>query len=105
MNNYFSQEKKLTVMHSVCHWLPLTETWLYNQNKFLPPEVENHVVCEERENLARPVFYRNIPLLKEIPLWRYFVDKGLRKLRIRCHLGFLVDQAKRHKAQILTLSL
>lgn len=95
-----SDKKKLTVVHSVSRWLSLTETWLYNQVTFLPPSVENHVVCAETENLDRfPV--QNIYSLTEAPLWRRFWDKGLRKIGVRRHLGLLVAQAKRNKAQVL----
>lgn len=91
---------KLTVLHSVSSWLPLTETWLFNQVRFLPPHIENHIVSEETENLDQ-FYLPNIHSLRDATRWRYLWDKGLRKIRVRHHLGFLVDQAKRHGAQIL----
>jgi len=41
----------LQVVHSVPFWLPLTATWLYNQVRYLPKEIENHIVCMRTENL------------------------------------------------------
>ncbi len=97
---YSLGNEKLTVIHSVKRWLPQTETWLYNQVRFLPPWVENHIVCEATENLDQfPM--PNIHSLFEGSSWRYFWDKGLRALRVRRHLGFLVEQARRHHAQVL----
>lgn len=95
-----SDKKKLTVVHSVSCWLPLTEIWLYNQVKFLPPSIESLVVCAETENLDHfPI--QNIYSLAKAPPLRRFWDKGLRKLGIRRHLGLLVVQAKRNRAHVL----
>lgn len=39
------------VVHYVPTWLPQTQTWLFNQLKFLPPDFENHVVCRSVRHL------------------------------------------------------
>lgn len=39
-------------------WLPQTETWLYNQVRFLPETVESHVACDRVENLDQFPFHR-----------------------------------------------
>ena len=75
-------------------------TWLYNQVYYLPNEVESHIVCETTENLAQ-FWLPNIHSLAEAPCWRYYWDLGLRKLRIRRHIGFLVEQTKLYHAQVL----
>ena len=41
----------LTVLHSLENWLPLTETWLYNQICYLPSSIHSHAVSERQENL------------------------------------------------------
>lgn len=90
----------ITVVHSLRFWLPQTQTWIYNQVHHLPDRVENHVVCEASENLDQ-FWLPNIHSLSEMPRWRYHWDKGLRRLRLRRHSGFLVEQARRHRAQVL----
>jgi len=41
----------IKVLHSATKWLAQTQTWMYNQVRFLPPEVENHVLCAFTSNL------------------------------------------------------
>jgi colanic acid/amylovoran/stewartan biosynthesis glycosyltransferase WcaL/AmsK/CpsK len=41
----------LRVAHSHRIWLPQTETWLYTQLRFLPRDIESHVICQETRNL------------------------------------------------------
>jgi len=100
MNNNQNNLGKLHVIHAVSSWLPQTETWLYNQVRYLPPEIESYIVCETTENLDQ-FELSNIYSLSDAPKWHYYWDKGLRKLRVRRHLGFLVEQAKKHNAQVL----
>jgi colanic acid/amylovoran biosynthesis glycosyltransferase len=93
-------EKSLTVIHSVSNWLPQTETWLYNQVRFLPPEAESHIVCEKTKNIDQfPL--SNIHSLLDAPRWRYLGGTGLRPLRGRRRVGFLLEQVQRHHAQVL----
>ncbi len=91
----------LVVVHAVpgC-WLEQTQVWLYNQVRYLPPGIESHVVCPTRKNLDQ---FRlpNIHALDAAPRLCRLWDAGLRKLRARRHLGFLVRQARRHNARIL----
>jgi colanic acid/amylovoran biosynthesis glycosyltransferase len=75
-------------------------TWLYNQVRYLPDEVESHIICEYTENIDQ-FWLPNIHSLAEAPRWRYYWDLGLRKLQVRRHLGFLVDQARQNQAQVL----
>jgi len=49
--NFREHSSSLHVVHSVPFWLPLTATWLYNQVRNLPEEIENHIVCARTENL------------------------------------------------------
>ena len=90
---------RLHVLHSVPVWLPQTETWLYDQILQLPSWVESSVVCEELENLdqfpvsALSCFSQASPARR---LW----DKSLRKMGLRRHLGYLLQQARRQPAGI-----
>lgn len=73
---------------------------MYNQVRYLPDEVESHIVCEATDNLEQ-FWLPNIHSLSEAPRWSYLWNKGLRKLRIRRHPGLLVERARRHRAQVL----
>jgi len=90
----------LTVVQWVRQWLPQTETWLYNQVRFLPPTIESHIVCESTENLEQFAL-PHLHALEQAPRWRQFWDKRLQKLRLRRHYGFLVQQARRVRARVL----
>jgi len=100
MTAFVDQDQRITVLHSFPVWLPQTQTWMYNQVRHLPEGVEYHIVCEKTQNLDQ---FRlpNLHSLSDEPPWRRFWDKGLRRLRIRNHLGFLIEQAKSHHARIL----
>jgi colanic acid/amylovoran biosynthesis glycosyltransferase len=100
MTKQLLEKAKIKVIHSFPVWLPQTQTWMYNQVRYLPDDVENHIVCERTENLEQ-FWLPNIHLLEDAPKWRYFWDRGLRKLRLRRHLGFLVEVAKQKEVNIL----
>jgi colanic acid/amylovoran biosynthesis glycosyltransferase len=91
---------KIKVVHSQPVWLPQTQTWMYNQIRYLPAPVETHIVCERKENLDQ-FWLPNIHALKDTSQWGYFWDKSIRKLKFRRHLNFLVEVAKREGASIL----
>lgn len=42
---------KMRVIHSRPVWLAQTETWLFNQVKYLRSDIEPHIVCAATENL------------------------------------------------------
>lgn len=89
-----------TVVHNTPSWLPQTMTWLYNQIRFLPDTIESHIVCESTENLEQ-FGLPNIYSFTDETIWHRLLDQGLRKLRVRRHLGLLAVQVKRHQAKIL----
>ncbi|OQW92460.1 MAG: colanic acid biosynthesis glycosyltransferase WcaL [Thiotrichaceae bacterium IS1] len=93
--------KKLAVIHSTPTWLPQTQTWMYNQVRYLPETIEPHIVCEHTENLEQFKVPNIHCFSEEVSKLHYYWDKGLRKLRLRRHLGFLVDSAKAINAQII----
>jgi colanic acid/amylovoran biosynthesis glycosyltransferase len=92
--------RTLTVVHSLPVWLPQTSPWLYDQIRFLPPEVDSLVVCERTANLDQFPYVHLYPLT-QAPLWRYYWDLGLRKLRLRQHLGYLVSIARKNGARLI----
>ena len=98
------QEKdqiKLKVIHSFPTWLPQTQTWMYNQVKQLQRlGVEAHVVCERTENLDQ-FSVANIHSLENEPLFRQVWETGLRKLRIRRYLKYLVETSRKTDAKII----
>ena len=96
----YLEKKKVSVIQSFPIWLGQTETWMYNQARYLTDDVECHIVCERTENLDQ-FFLPNIHSLDQGPKWRNYLDRGLRLIRARRHLGFLVKQARQHRAQVL----
>jgi colanic acid/amylovoran biosynthesis glycosyltransferase len=43
-------DEKLTVIHQCAVWLEITQTWLHNLVKYLPADVDSHVVCRSARN-------------------------------------------------------
>lgn len=90
----------ITVAHSHPVWLPQTQTWMYNQVRFLPQKIVSHVVCEHTENLDQfPV--ANVYPLREHSLPRYLWDKGLVKLALRHHSGWLLEKIREHRVDVV----
>lgn len=91
----------LVVIHSVPGvWLGQTETWLYNQVRFLPPRVTSHVICEGVKNLDQ-FAVPNIHDAHQMPPARRFVARALRKLHLRRDLGLLPSVAAQSGASVL----
>ena len=42
---------KIKLVHYCSVWLEITQTWLYNQVKYLPADIENHIVSRSARNL------------------------------------------------------
>ena len=89
-----------TVIHSFPVWLPQTQTWMYNQVRFLPEDVTCHVVCERTENLDQ-FGVPNIYALRERSLLRYLWDKGAVRLHLRPYSGFLLERVRTLRADIV----
>ena len=43
----------IKVIQSLPVWLPQTQTWIYNQAKYLPEHINSYVVCGKTENLEQ----------------------------------------------------
>lgn len=93
--------KNLTVLHNFPIWLPQTQTWMHSQVAELQRlGVDAHVVCERTENLDQ-FGVANIHCLANESRIKQKWDKGLRKLRIRRHLNYLVEIGEKTGATIV----
>lgn len=90
----------LTVLHSVSGWLPQTMTWLYNQVRFLPPEISSHIACEQTENFEQ-FNIPNIHCSKNDNQVQRFWDYALKTIRFRPYFSHKARVAKQQKAHIL----
>jgi colanic acid/amylovoran biosynthesis glycosyltransferase len=90
----------IRVTYSIHRWLPQTENWIWNQTRFLAPDIHIQVVCESTENLDA-FSMPSVSSFDEAPRIARFWDNSLRKLRLRRHRGFLVSKAREHGARVL----
>lgn len=88
------------VLQAVEIWLPQTQSWIYNQVRELPADIACDVVCETTVNLDQFPF-PSIHALDQGPTVRSVVDRGLRFLGVRRHLGFLRRQVRRLRPDVL----
>lgn len=89
----------LEVLHSFPTWLPTTQTWMYNQVKYLPHHITPHVVCERVENLDE-FGIPHIHCFADLPRWRRTLDSRMRKHSVRRHLSFTRRMVKRIEPQV-----
>jgi colanic acid/amylovoran biosynthesis glycosyltransferase len=89
MTTSASSDSDIIVAHSVVRWLPLTETWLYNQVRFLPEHIVNHVMCERTENLDQ-FLVGNIHDFSLSPKIAQYYDRTMRRLGFRHYLKYLL---------------
>ncbi|MBM3126040.1 MAG: colanic acid biosynthesis glycosyltransferase WcaL [Chloroflexi bacterium] len=92
--------EKIVAIHSYPIWLPQTQTWMYNQVKYLPGFIDAHVVCDITANLEQ-FNLPNIHCLREISRPRLFAEKLLRKMSIRISRGHLASIAKDLEIDVL----
>jgi colanic acid/amylovoran biosynthesis glycosyltransferase len=95
-----SKASPCIVLHSAYQWLPITQSWLYNQILYLPASIKSHVACEETCNLEQfPT--QNLHSLSQEARWRWVLEKFFRKVEIWRALPFLGRQVKHCQAQLL----
>jgi colanic acid/amylovoran biosynthesis glycosyltransferase len=89
-----------TVLQSTSQWLPQTQAWLYNQVRFLPSEVESHVVAEAAANLDQ---YRvpNLHILQHEAAGKYTVERGQRRLTGARQFAYWPRLALRYEARLV----
>ncbi len=90
-----------TVIHSFPTWLPQTQTWMYNQIRCLPKDIEPHIVCDNTKNLEQFALANIHTLTEEKSYWYYYWGRGLRFLHLRHHSPYLVEKIQKYKGHIL----
>jgi colanic acid/amylovoran biosynthesis glycosyltransferase len=95
-----NEYERFSVLHAVDIWLEQTQTWIFSQIVHLPPHIKNHVVCEFTKNLDQFAL-TNIHSFETARFWRNIYDRGLRKLGVRRHLGFVTAVGRTTAARIL----
>jgi colanic acid/amylovoran biosynthesis glycosyltransferase len=93
-------QSTIRVVHNFPIWLPQTQTWMYNQVKYLPDSVEVHVVCEDTQNLDQ-FSLPNIHCLKDVSNIRFYWEKALRKFKLRLRTNFLATVAAQTGSSII----
>lgn len=94
----------LVVIHNVMNWVHLTENWLYTQVKYLPEQVQSHIVCKDTANL-------DVFGVSHIHCWSHqkigsqarMVLRGLLALRMqfRRQSALLLEVARDHGARLV----
>lgn len=91
----------MRVLQSVRYrWLAQTETWLYNQVRFLPDSVESHVVTrtiQNRDQFSVPHIYAQDQAAALRRAW----DASLMSLRLRRYPGFLVERGRSLRVDLM----
>jgi colanic acid/amylovoran/stewartan biosynthesis glycosyltransferase WcaL/AmsK/CpsK len=90
----------ITVLQSTPVWLPQTMTWLYNQVRFLPPEISSHIVCEQTTNLNQ-FNLPNIHCSKTDRSVRWLWDYALNAIRWRPYFSHQIQVAQQLDSPIL----
>ena len=91
---------RLTVLHSCPVWLPQTQTWLYNQVRALPVDIENHVACLRTENNDQfPCTHLYAMCRRSILAYR--AEALLRRLGLPLQPYWLTQIAQRYQATLL----
>lgn len=93
--------RHFTVIHAFPMWLEQTQTWIYSQVSELQKQgFDAHVVCERTKNLDQ-FAVANIHCLADAPIWKRVWDKGLRKLGVRRHIGYLAQVGRKIGADVV----
>lgn len=81
MTRRASSADPIAVLHTTPVWLAQTKTWIHEQIRFLPSDVEAHVVCAKTRNLDQfPV--ARLHSLEALPRWRRGMESLARRARI-----------------------
>ncbi|NTV20220.1 MAG: colanic acid biosynthesis glycosyltransferase WcaL [Chlorobium limicola] len=89
------------ILHISPTWLPLTQTWLYNQVNQLQKQMPYiSVGCEKIENSMNfPI--QNLYCFRDQNQLTRKIDKRIRKIGLRKHLDFYVKIGKKQKTNII----
>ncbi len=100
MTTTTKESSSLKVLHSLECWLPLTETWLYNQICYLPANIISHAACDREEHLEQFPFKNLHTRDKGLGFLRKW-EGWLRRLRLRTYSGFKLHVARKVGTRIL----
>ena len=89
----------LTVAHLRNRWLSQTETWIFEQVRYLPPDVQSHIICSHTENLDQ-FSVPNIHSLSDDRSIPGLVGKLARRLNLRSKDQSLTAMLKRTGAAL-----
>ncbi len=78
----------LRVLHSFPVWLPQTQTWMYNQIRHLPDDIDRHVVCERTAHLDQ-FQVPNIHCLADEPWAHRILNLGILPFRFRPYSRYM----------------
>jgi hypothetical protein len=81
-------------------WLPQTETWLHTQLRFLPAEIEAHVVCQQTRNLDQFAF-PHIHAQGSVSRARVLWDAYGRRLLGRAYPAHVLRATRTIRAELL----
>lgn len=73
---------------------------MYTQVKHLPASIEPHIVCHRTANLDQ-FDLPHLHALANEPKWRWYWEKGLRKLGLRHYISLLTRVAEQEQASII----
>lgn len=92
--------EKIKVIHSSPVWLPQTQTWMYNQVKYLPDDIDTHIVCEQTENLDQ-FEVPNIHLLPQSSLIARFGASGIKGTKALSRIFWAYQMVHKIKPDIV----
>jgi len=90
----------IKVIQSSPAWLPQTQTWMYNQTKYLPENIESHIVCDRTENLDQ-FYLPNIHVIPEKSLLNRYGCSGLKGAKSLARLFWLWIICRKIKPDIV----
>jgi colanic acid/amylovoran biosynthesis glycosyltransferase len=95
-----AHKSKISVLHSLYQWLPVTQGWLYTQICQLPYFINNAVVTED---IINPELFpiANLMSLSATSRQRWIGEKLLRKVGCCRSLPIVLEQARLQNAQVL----
>ncbi|SCY89911.1 glycosyltransferase [Desulfoluna spongiiphila] len=90
----------IKVIQSTTHWLPQTQTWIYNQVKNLPGDINTHIVCEKTLNYDQ-FYIDNIHQISKTPVLKFLSSIQKFKVSSFIRLFWLYFNFRRFKADII----
>ena len=93
-------DEPLTVFEAVRVWLPRTENWIYHLLRFLPHEIDPHVVCESAVNIE-DFRLPQIHCFGQSAFDRHRWSALQRKILFRTHPSFMSGMIRKHRARLL----